>query len=83
MSKSYGVRDIVRNPSILKIGAEEIVEIEDKRANKLLGIYIGKGLAKDFVSFLEKKSLLESAKRVKELAKNEYQDLEGTLSDGL
>jgi hypothetical protein len=83
MGKTYGVRDIARNPSILKIGSQEIVEITDKRANKLLGIYIGEGLAKDFVAFLEKKSMLESAKKIKELSKKEYSELEGTLSDGL
>jgi len=83
MSKSYGVRDIARNPSILKIGSNEIVKIEDKRANRVLGIYIGRGLADEFVAFLEKKSMLESAKKIKDLSKREYEELEGTLTDGL
>jgi len=40
-------------------------------------------LAEEFVAFLEKKSMLESAKKIKALSKREYEELEGTLSDGL
>lgn len=79
----YGARDITRNPSLLKIKADESFIVEDKKAHKTLGVYLGVDLADKFFAYVKKQELLESAKKIKENAKREHEDLEGTLSDGL
>ena len=83
MFKSYGTREIVRNPSILRVAENESIIIEDKKAHKRLGVYIGNALADEFFAYLEKQKLLKSAKKIKKSAKNEYEILEGTISDGV
>ncbi len=83
MSKIYGSRDITRNPSLLRIEPNETVIIEDKKAHKQLGVYIGNELAEKFFAYLEKEQLLESAKKIRESAIEEAKALEGTLEDGL
>jgi len=83
MSISYGARDISRNPSLLRIGANEEFLIEDKKSHKKLGLYIGMGLAEEFFAYKKKKKLLDAAKKIAQHAKSEYNSMEGTLSDGL
>ena len=45
MNKVYGTRDILRNPSLLRIAPDENIIIEDKKAHKRLGVYLGVDLA--------------------------------------
>jgi len=83
MSVVYGVREIVRNPSLLRIKGDEIITIEDKKTHSILGLYIGKELGEEFSNFLEKKKLLDSAKKIKEASLSEYKEWGGTLGDRL
>lgn len=83
MSKVYGTREILRNPSLLRISPNENIIIEDKKAHKRLGVYIGNDLADKFFDYLEKEKLLESARKIKNSAKEEYDKLEESISDGL
>ena len=83
MSISYGARDISRNPSLLRIGKDEEFTIEDKKSHKKLGVYIGMNLAEEFFAYKKKKELLDAANKIKESAKSEYDNMEGTLNDGL
>jgi len=83
MSKHYGARDIVRNPSLLRIAPDETVVIEDKKSHKMLGLYIGVDLAKEFEAFRRKQRLLNAAHKIKKEAIKEAEALEGTLGDGL
>ena len=76
MRKVYGTREIVRNPSILRISPDENIIIADKKAHKTLGIYIGTNLAEKFFIYLEKEKLLNSAKKIKESAIKEYGEIE-------
>ena len=79
MSISYGVRDISRNPSLLRIGKDEEFTIEDKKSHKKLGVYIGMNLAEEFFAYKKKKELLDAANKIKLSAKSEYENMEGTL----
>ena len=83
MTKKVGVREISRNPSLLRIGPGEMLEIEDRRAHKTLGLYIGAELAREFERFLRKEKLLQSARKIRESASEEYRELEGSTGDGL
>ncbi|MGM0623153.1 MAG: hypothetical protein ACQESH_03945 [Campylobacterota bacterium] len=83
MNAKYGTRDIVRNPSLLRIGANDSYMIEDKKTHTPLGVYLGVDLAKEFFEYEKKKKLLESAKKIKQSALKEYGLLEGALDDGL
>ncbi len=83
MHLTYGSRDIVRNPSLLKIDGKESFVVEDKRSKKILGVYLGRDLAKEFFDFRKKQQLLESAKKIKNSSKTENTELDGTISDGL
>ena len=83
MYLTYGSRDIVRNPSLLKIDDKESFIVEDKRSKKVLGVYLGKDLAKEFFEFRRKQQLLKSAEKIKNASKNENINLDGTISDGL
>ncbi len=83
MNTVYGARDIVRNPSLLRIDANDSYIIEDKKAHKKLGIYLGVELAEKFFEYTRKQELLESAKKIKESAKAENELLDGTTNDGL
>lgn len=80
---TYGVRDIARNPKLLKISPEESVIIEDKRSHAVLGLYIGPKLAEEFLAYRKKEALLASARKIKAQALAESELLEGTLDDGL
>jgi len=83
MSISYGARDITRNPSLLRIGENDDFLIEDKKSHKKLGVYIGMGLAEEFFAYKKKKKLLDAANKIQQSAIVEYENMEGTLSDGL
>lgn len=83
MKTTYGARDIIRNPSLLKIDAKESIVIEDKRSHKTLGVYLGVELANEFWEYKKKQKLLEAAKKIKEHASLENRVLEGTLDDDL
>ena len=83
MTQIMGSREIVRNPSLLRIAPTDVIVIEDKRAHKMLGMYIGVDLAEAFIRFQNKEKLLASAKKIASSSKEEYEFLEGTVSDGL
>ena len=83
MTAIYGAKDITRNPSLLRIKEDESFVVEDKKAHKTLGVYLGVALADDFFKYLKKQELLKSAKKIKESAKSEYENLSGTIADGL
>lgn len=83
MNGIYGARDITRNPSLLKIKADDSFIVEDKKAHKTLGVYLGVELAEKFFAYVKKQELLESAKKIKQSAQEESLALEGTLNDGV
>ena len=83
MYMTYGTRDIIRNPSLLRIDTRDSFIVEDKKAHKQLGIYIGTDLAKEFFAYIKRQKLLESARKIKESAKIENSYLNGSLDDGL
>ena len=83
MITTCGARDIVRNPSLLKIDAKESIIIEDKRTHKTLGVYLGVELAQEFWEYQKKAKLLEAARKIKENATFEHTLLEGSINDGL
>lgn len=83
MTQTVGAREILRNPSLLKIAPEETLIVEDKKAHKMLGMYIGVELAEEFMRYQEKAKLLKSAKKIALSAKTENAALEGALNDGL
>lgn len=83
MTQTVGTREILRNPSLLKIAPAETLIIEDKKAHKMLGMYIGIQLAEEFMRYQEKANLLKSAKKIALSAKKENTLLEGVLDDGL
>jgi len=83
MRQTVGAREILRNPSLLKIAPEATLIIEDKKAHKMLGMYIGVELAEEFMRYQEKAKLRKSAKKIVLSAKKENAELEGALSDGL
>lgn len=81
MKTTYGARDIVRNPSLLKIAAHDSIVIEDKKSHKTLGIYLGIELANEFLEYRKKSKLLEAGRKIKNSASLENKNLEGTLDD--
>jgi len=81
MTPSVGARDIVRNPSLLRIAPTDTLLIEDKKSHKVLGLYIGTEMAKEFLEYQERAGLLTSAKKIVASAKTEYQELEGAIDD--
>ncbi len=83
MTAVYGSRDITRNPSLLKIKSDESFIVEDKKAHKTLGVYLGVDLADKFFAFIKKQELLQSAKKIQKSATAENKILNGTLNDGL
>ncbi len=83
MEKVYGTREIVRNPSLLRIEPTESIVIEDKKSHKRLGVYLGVELAEEFFAYKEKQKLLEAAKKIKQSAKEESEALEASLDDEL
>lgn len=83
MYMTYGARDIVRNPSLLKIKNDDGFIVEDKRARKQLGVYLGLELAKEFFEYRDKQQLLKSARKIKQSALAENIELDGTNNDGL
>ena len=83
MTTKYGTRDIVRNPSLLRIDANESFIIEDKKAHKRLGVYLGIDLAQEFFAYRNKQKLLHSATKIKRSATEENSLLEESIDDGL
>lgn len=83
MTETYGARDIVRNPSLLRIDPHESFIVEDKKAHKQLGVYLGTELAEEFFEYKQKQKLLKSAMKIKESAKVENALLEESLDDNL
>ncbi|SFZ97763.1 hypothetical protein MNB_SV-5-133 [hydrothermal vent metagenome] len=83
MNVVYGARDIVRNPSLLRIDSNESFIVEDKKAHKRLGIYLGVDLAEEFFSYKKKDKLLNAAKKIKENAIKENLLLDESVDDGL
>jgi hypothetical protein len=83
MAAIYGARDIVRNPSLLKIDANESFVVEDKKAHKRLGVYLGVDLAEEFFAYKKREKLLNAARKIKESASEEYREMEGSIDDGL
>ena len=83
MEAIYGARDIVRNPSLLRIDSQDSFIVEDKKAHKRLGIYLGVELAEEFFAYKKREQLLNAARKIKENSADEYEFLEGTIDDGL
>jgi len=83
MVETYGARDIVRNPSLLRINPTDSFIVEDKKAHKRLGIYLGSALAEEFFNYIDKQKLLKSAMKIKESASYENSLIEESSDDGL
>jgi len=83
MNEIFGAREIVRNPSLLRIDPDDSFIVEDKKAHKRLGIYLGANLAQEFFDYKKREELLKSAKKIKENSLKENMLLEGTVDDGL
>lgn len=83
MTQVIGARELLRNPSLLRIAPNDSMVIEDKRSHTVLGMYIGAELAEDFLRFQQKEKLLKSAQKIAISSKKEYDALEGTIDDGL
>jgi len=83
MTVKYGSRELVRNPSLLRVRPDESFIVEDKKSHKELGVYIGTELAKDFFNYLRKRELLRAASRIRENAQEEHRLLEESVGDGL
>ncbi|NOQ29845.1 MAG: hypothetical protein GQ570_01855 [Helicobacteraceae bacterium] len=83
MNAVYGSREIVRNPSLLRIDANESFIVEDKKAHKTLGVYLGVELANEFFKYTQKQKLLSSARKIKDSASEEVALLNGTDEDGI
>ena len=73
----------ITETSILKIlKNSEILKIEDS-THKELGLFLNKELADEFFKYIEKKQLLESAKKIKTQSLKENLELEGSIDDGI
>ncbi|MGE4295195.1 MAG: hypothetical protein AB7E49_05785 [Campylobacterales bacterium] len=83
MTQTVGAREILRNPSLLKIGPKDTLVVEDKRSHTMLGLYVGTELAEAFLAYQKKAKMLESAHKIAASSKAEYEALEGTIDDGL
>lgn len=83
MTQSVGARDILRNPSLLRIAPTDTLVVEDKKSHKMLGLYIGADTAKEFLEYQTRAKLLNSAKKIAASAKKEYEKLEGAVDDGI
>lgn len=83
MTQVIGARELLRNPSLLRIAPNDTMVIEDKRSHTVLGMYIGAEIAEDFLRFQQKEKLLKSAQKIAASSKEEYEEMEGTIDDGL
>ena len=83
MTNIYGSRDIIRNPSLLRIEENDSFIVEDKKAHKTLGVYLGTKLAEDFFAYIKKQELLKSAQKIKNSANEEFKNLSETIDDGI
>lgn len=66
----YGIREIVRNPALLKIAPDEVFIIEDKRTQTMMGLYLGPNKAHEFLRAEEKEKMVASAVKIKENSKS-------------
>jgi hypothetical protein len=46
-------------------------------------MYIGAALAEEFMAYMEKKHLLDAAKKIRSDALKAYESMEGSIDDGL
>lgn len=83
MTAVYGSREIVRNPSILRIDENDSFIVEDKKAHKTLGVYLGTKLADDFFKYTKKQELLKSAQKIEQNSKIEHQMISEANDDGI
>jgi len=83
MIHAYGARELARNPSLFRIDPKGVFAVEDKRAHRRLGLYLGADLADEFLAYRSKKQMLTAAEKIQNSAKNEYEELEESLDDGL
>ena len=83
MTMIYGSREIARNPSLLRIDSHDSFIVEDKKAHKTLGVYLGTELANEFFKYQKKQELLASAHKIKTEASKELEFFDGTDDDGL
>lgn len=83
MTQVIGARELLRNPSLLRIAPNETMVIKDKRSHTVLGMYIGAEIAEEFIRFQQKEKLLKSAQKIAASAQEEYEFLDGTIDDGL
>lgn len=83
MTKVIGVRDLVRNASILE--EFDYVDIEDKRTHEYKGLFVSPKYAQEFKKFLEEKISQEIQEQLDEMSQfvgsmereERYQGLEG------
>ena len=83
MTILYASREIVRNPLLLEINGNDSFIEEDKKAHKILGVYIWLKLANEFFEYEKKQELLVSAHKIKQNVSKELKLLEGNSDDGL
>ncbi len=62
MVKRVGVREFIKNSTLMD--KYDYIEIEDKKSNRLKGIFISYKLAKDFEEFLKKRKGEEVKKKL-------------------
>jgi len=63
MIKRISVRELVRNSNILE--QYDFVEVEDKKSNKIRGLFISAKLANEFKEFLINKKQKDIEKKLK------------------
>jgi hypothetical protein len=51
MTQIIGARELLRNPSLLRIAPNDTMVVEDKRSHTVLGMYIGAEIAEEFIRF--------------------------------
>jgi len=83
MMHTYGARELSRNPSLFRIDPEGVFAVEDKRAHRRLGLYLGADVADEFLAYRRRTQMLAAAEKIRESAVREYEELEATLDDGL
>ncbi len=67
MTTIVGIRDLVRNSSILDM--YDYVEVEDKRTKKLKGLFISPKYADEFIKYIEEKKAKQKQQKIDEIEK--------------
>ncbi|HRF57650.1 MAG TPA: hypothetical protein PLV58_09665 [Campylobacterales bacterium] len=83
MTQTVGARELLRNPSLLRIAPSDTIIVEDKKRHKTLGMYIGVEVAEEFMEYQKRAKMLLCAKKIAASSKKEYDLLEGSIDDGL